>query len=140
MIRPTLLLLVAIATVAAASPNEIYVVSPKATEATKAAVAAGRPPEDGFPEIHDVTWTTTHIKPGGTIEASVTTSTNVTYVEGRYKNWNFVFNRVALGRFHVAMKVPFFPPFILGNREIDVIARSLDGVEVRRPFNFSFSY
>ena len=139
MTQRLLLVLVAIATMATAGTST-YVVSPKATDATKAAVAAGKPPDHGFPVIDDVTWTTTKIKPGGTIEASVTTSSNVTYVEGRYKNWNFVFDRVALGRFHIAMKVPFFPPFILGNREIDVIARSLDGVEVRRPFNFSFSY
>ena len=139
MMRAALLVLVAIATMATAS-SEKYVVSPKATAETKAAVAAGRPPEHGFPVIDVVDWTTTKLHPGGTIEATVTTSANVGYVEGRYKDWNFAFTRTGLGRFHVAYKVPFLPPFLLGQWNIDVIARSVDGVEVRRGFTFSYGY
>jgi hypothetical protein len=125
---------------ASAPPSSTYVVSPKATDETKAAVAAGRPPEHGFPAIIDVAWTSTKIKPGSTLEATATTSPNVGYVEGRYKDWNMPFERVGLGKFRLAYKVPFLPPFLIGNWKIDVVARSVDGVEVRRRFAFSYGY
>src|SRR5476651_2038712 len=71
---------------------ESYVVSPKATDETKAAVAAGRPPEHGFPEIHDVQFTSSaQLRPGSSLQATVVTSPNVRYVEGRVKYWNVIF-------------------------------------------------
>ncbi len=131
-------LLVALGPAVAAEPT--YVVSPKASEATKSAVAEGRPPEHGFPEIREVRWTSTRLRPGAALEAFVTTSPNVGYVEGRYKDWNLPFERTGLGTFHLVYKVPFLPPFLLGKWHIDVIARSVDGVEVRSTSQFSYGY
>jgi hypothetical protein len=125
---------------APADPTEIYTVSPKATADTKAAIAAGRPPLHGYPVIVAVDWTTTQLHPGSTIEATVKTSINITWVEGRYKDWAFAFEQIGLGRFHVAYRIPFLPPFLLGKWKLDVIARSDDGVEVRRGFTFTYSY
>jgi hypothetical protein len=125
---------------AAAGSPETYVVSPKATEATKAAVAEGRPPDHGFPVIENVHWTTLSVRPGSLLEADVVTSENINYVEGRYRDWNMQFTQLGIGRFHLAYKVPWLPPFLIGHWKIDVIARSLDGVEARRSFTFSYTY
>ncbi len=141
MTRPlALALLVAALNATASAAESPYVVSPKATDATKAAVAAGQPPEHGFPEIRDVKWTSSKLRPGSALEATVTTSPNVGYVEGRYKDWNMPFQRTGLGEFHLSYKVPFLPPFLMGHWKIDVIARSIDGVEIRRTSEFSYSY
>jgi len=140
VIRSALLVLVAVATLGATTSPETYVVSPKASEATKAAIAAGRPPEHGYPVIENVHWTSLIVKPGNTLEGDVTTSANIDYVEGRYKDWNFPFKQLGLGHFHVAYSVPVLPPFLIGRWRIEVIARSIDGVESKRSFNFSYRY
>jgi hypothetical protein len=133
-------LIVALGTAATAGADPAYSVGPLATPETKAAVAAGRPPIHGYPVIETVDWNSMHVRPGSTVEALVTTSPNVVYVEGRYKYWNFVFDKVGVGKYHVTYKVPFLPPFLIGTWTIDVIARSVDGVEVRRPYQFSYGY
>jgi hypothetical protein len=140
MIRSALLALVAVAMLGTAASPETYVVSPKASEATKAAVAAGRAPEHGFPVIDDVHWTSTTVRPGSTLEADVTTSINIDYVEGRYRDWNMQFTQVGLGHFHLAYKVPLLPPFLIGKWKIAIIARSTDGVEARKSYDFSYTY
>jgi hypothetical protein len=141
VIRSILLVLVALASLASAASPETYVVSPKATEATKRAVAQGRAPEHGYPVIENVHWTSTHVHPGNELRADVITSPNVGYVEGRYKDWNLVFDRINNGRqFHLVYRVPPLPPFMLGHYTIDVIARSVDGVEIRQSFDFTYTY
>ncbi len=140
MIRRIATVAFAGALLGAGSGTPKYVVSPAASPATRAAIAAGKSPEHGLPVILDVDWTTTRVKPGSSVDGVVTTSPNVIYVEGRYKYWNFVFTQIAPGQFHVAYTVPWLPPFLLGNWPIDVIARSLDGVEVRRSFLFTYAY
>ena len=140
MIRQAVLVLVAVATLGTAATPAPYVVSPKASDATKAAVAAGKAPEHGFPVIDTVHWTSMTVKPGSVLQADVTTSINIDYVEGRYKDWNFQFTQLGLGKFHLTYHVPVLPPFLIGKWKIDVIARSVDGVEARKSFDFSYTY
>jgi hypothetical protein len=120
---------------------ESYVVSPKATDETKAAVAAGHAPEHGFPEIHDVKFTSSaQLRPGASLKATVDTSSNVKYVEGRVKYWNVVFHETGAGKFDIDYRVPFLPPAALGHWDLEVIARSVDGVEVKRTFPVTYRY
>ncbi len=139
MIRGILLVLVALASLAAAANNDTYDVIPQATPETKAAIAAGRPPEHGYPAIENVEWASTAIKPGSMFEGTVTTSANVSFVQGHYRKWDFTFAQVAPGRFHIAYKAPWLP-FMRGHWGIDVVARSVDGVEVRKHYVFSYGY
>jgi hypothetical protein len=118
-----------------------YVVSPKASDATKAAVAAGRAPEHGFPEIHDVQFTSSaQLRPGTNLQATVVTSANINHVEARVKYWNVIFQQTAPGKFVLSYKVPFLPPAALGHWDLDVIARSVDGVEAKRTFPVTYHY
>ncbi len=140
MIRHPLLALAIALTLTPAAIAQTYVVSPKASDATKAAVAAGRPPEHGFPVIDSVHWTTLSVKPGTTLEADVVTSNNIGHVEGRYRDWDMTFTQLGLGHFHLTYKVPFLPPFLIGEWTIEVIARSVDGVEAKKTFDFHYKY
>ena len=136
---PLIVVLAALLTASAAA--ESYVVSPKATDETKAAVAAGRAPEHGFPEIHDIRVTgTAQLRPGTKLEANVETSPNVTYVEGRVKYWNVAFHQLGPGKFDLSYRVPLLPPDALGHWDLQVIARSIDGVEVKRTIPVTYSY
>ena len=130
MLRFPLIVLIAALLAGTAVAESPYVVSPKATDETKTAVAAGRPPEHGFPEIHDVAFTSTaQLRPGTSIVATVVTSPNVSYVEGRVKYWNVAFQQTAPGKFALNYRVPMLPPAALGHWNFEVIARSVDGVE-----------
>jgi hypothetical protein len=118
-----------------------YVVSPKASDQTKAAVAAGRAPEHGFPEIHEVQFTSSaQLRPGTNLQATVVTSANINHVEARVKYWNVIFQQTAPGKFVLSYKVPFLPPAALGHWDLDVIARSVDGVEAKRTFPVTYHY
>ena len=140
MLRLSLIVLLA-ALVTGVAGAESYVVSPKASDETKTAVAAGRPPEHGFPEIHDVHFTSSaQLRPGTSLQATVVTSPNVTYVEGRVKYWNVAFRETGAGRFDLNYRVPFLPPAALGHWDLEVIARSVDGVEVKRTFPVTYHY
>jgi hypothetical protein len=95
----------------------------------------------GEPQINDVEWhATRQIHPGSLIEATVLTSNNVGYVEGRIRYWNVIFRNVAPGRFHAKYRVPLLPPSALGTWNVAIIARSVDGVEVKRTYQFNYSY
>jgi hypothetical protein len=125
----------------ASATAESYVVSPKATQETKAAVAAGHAPEHGFPEIHEVEFTSTaQLRPGTAIVATVVTSPNIIYVEGRVKYWNVAFQRTAPGKFTLNYRVPMLPPAALGHWDFEVIARSVDGVEAKRTYPVTYRY
>jgi hypothetical protein len=139
---PRLLLTALLAlTLTTAARAESYVVSPRASEQTKAAVAEGKPPEHGFPEIRDVHFTSaTRLHPGTSLAATVETSGNVSYVEGRVKYWNVAFTQTASGKFALHYKVPLLPPNAFGHWDLEVIARSVDGVEVKRVFPVNYSY
>jgi hypothetical protein len=136
---PLIVLLAALLTGVAGA--ESYVVSPKATEETKAAVAAGHAPEHGFPEIHDVQFASSaQLHPGTSLQGTVVTSPNVIYVEGRVKYWNVAFQQTAPGKFALNYRVPLLPPAALGHWDLEVIARSIDGVEVKRTFPVTYHY
>lgn|GEM_PF-1452380 len=140
MLRSSLIVLL-VALLTGVAGAESYVVSPKATDETKAAVAAGRPPEHGFPEIHDVAFTSSaELRPGTSLVATVVTSANVVYVEGRVKYWNVPFHQAGPGKFDIDYRVPFLPPGALGHWDLEVIARSVDGVEVKRTFPVTYRY
>jgi hypothetical protein len=120
---------------------ESYVVSPKASDETKAAVAAGRAPAHGFPEIHDVQFTSSaQLHPGTSLQATVVTSANINHVEARVKYWNVIFQQAAPGKFVLSYKVPLLPPAALGHWDLEVIARSVDGVEAKRTFPITYNY
>ena len=136
---PLIVLLAALLTGTAGA--ESYVVSPKASDATKAAVAAGRPPEHGFPEIHDVRFTSSaQLRPGTSLQATVVTSPNINHVEARVKYWNVIFVQTAPGKFELSFRVPLLPPAALGHWDLEVIARSIDGVEAKRTFPVTYRY
>ena len=136
---PLIVLLTALLTGIAGA--ESYVVSPKASDQTKAAIAAGRAPEHGFPEIHDVEFTSSaQLRPGTNLQATVVTSPNINHVEARVKYWNVIFQQTAPGKFVLSYKVPLLPPAALGRWELDVIARSVDGVEAKRTFPVTYHY
>ncbi len=99
-------------------------------------------PVHGEPEIRAVEWsgTSASLHPGASIDALVTTSDNVGYVEGRVRVWNVIFQHVAPGKFRLHYRVPLLPPSALGPWQIAVIARSVDGVEVKRTYRFDYHY
>ena len=130
-----------VATALGAAPSESYVVSPKASAQTKSAVAEGHAPEHGFPEIHDVRFTSSEqLHPGTALQATVETSPNIALVEGRVKYWKVNFTELAPGKFTLSYRVPFLPPSAIGHWDLEVIARSVDGVEVKRTFPVRYSY
>lgn len=136
---PLIVLLAALLTGIAGA--ESYVVSPQASDATKAAVAAGQPPEHGFPEIHDVRFTSSaQLHPGTNLQATVATSPNINHVEARVKYWNVIFVQTAPGKFVLSYRVPMLPPAALGHWDLEVIARSVDGVEAKRTFPVTYHY
>jgi len=140
VLRFTLIALLA-ALLTGTAVAESYSVSSKASEETKAAVAAGRAPEHGFPEIRNVQFTSSALlHPGTNLQATVETSPNVSYVEGRVKYWNVAFKQTAPGRFDLSYKVPLLPPDALGHWDLQVVARSIDGVEIRRTFPVTYRY
>jgi hypothetical protein len=135
------LLVLLVATTLATTPAQTYVVSPKASEQTKAAVAAGRAPAHGFPEIHEVHFTSSaQLHPGTSLQATVEPSANIAHVEGRVKYWKVDFIEVAPGKFSLKYRVPLLPPSALGHWDLEVIARSVDGVEAKRTFPVHYSY
>jgi hypothetical protein len=135
------LLVAMIALMTGSAFAESYVVSPKATDQTKSAVAEGKPPQHGFPEIRDVQFTSAaQLHPGTSLRATVETSANVGYVEGRVKYWNVAFTQISPGKFSLNYRVPMLPPSALGHWDLQVIARSVDGVEIKRTFPVRYSY
>jgi hypothetical protein len=117
-----------------------YSTTSDASAQTKAAVAAGKQPPHGLPDIERVDWTNTHLKPGALFEAYVTTSPNVVAVTGQYKQYSFPFAKVGPNRFHLAYKVPWLPPFLIGKWPLDVVARTSDGVEQTRSYELNYGY
>jgi hypothetical protein len=136
---PSIVLLAALLTGTAGA--QTYVVSPRASDETKAAIAAGRPPEHGFPEIHDVAFTSSaQLHPGTNIQAVVVTSPNIVHVEARVKYWNVIFVQTGPGKFTLDYRVPLLPPAALGHWDLEVIARSVDGVEAKCTFPVTYHY
>jgi hypothetical protein len=92
------------------------------------------PPPHGFPQIHDIAISSTDIKVGSRVHSSVVTSPNVGYVEARIDNYNLAMHADGGGRFSLAYTVPWWlPPWLRHGYTLQIVARSVDGVEIVRP-------
>jgi hypothetical protein len=65
---------------------------------------------------------------------------NIIHVEARVKYWNVIFQQTAPGKFVLSYRVPLLPPAALGHWDLEVIARSIDGVEAKRTFPVTYKY
>jgi hypothetical protein len=92
------------------------------------------PPPHGYPQIRDIAISSTDIKAGSRVRGNVVTSPNVGYVEARIANYNLAMHADGEGRFSLAYTVPWWlPPWLRHGYTLQIIARSVDGVEVVRP-------
>jgi hypothetical protein len=91
------------------------------------------PPPHGLPEIRSVSLSTTDLRAGHAVTSSVLTSENVDYVEARINYYNAPMHREGPGRFSLTYRVPWYlPPWLRHAYTLQVIARSVDGVETVR--------
>jgi len=91
------------------------------------------PPPSGFPVIKSLSISTTDIRVGQPVHGTVETSLNVQYVEARIDFRNVPLHQDAPGRFSLNYTVPWWlPPWLRRRYTLQVIARSVDGVELVR--------
>lgn len=91
------------------------------------------PPPHGYPEIRAVDISTTTVRAGRPVHGSVETSANVSYVEARIDYRAAAMHQDAPGRFSLTYTVPWWlPPWLRHGYTLQVIARSIDGVETAR--------
>ncbi len=91
------------------------------------------PPPSGFPAIKSVSISTTQIRPGRPVTGHVETSENVRYVEARIDYRNVPLHEDGPGRFSLSYTVPWWlPPWLRHGYTLQIIARSVDGVETVR--------
>lgn len=96
------------------------------------------PPPHGYPQIRGVQISTTDLHAGGRVSGSVETSGNVGYVEARIANYNVALHPNGPGRFSLAYTVPWWlPPWLRKAYTLQIIARSVDGVEAVHPIGIS---
>ncbi|GAC1659830.1 MAG: hypothetical protein NVS4B13_05930 [Candidatus Elarobacter sp.] len=91
------------------------------------------PPPHGYPAIKSVSISTTAIRPGRPVHGAVETSDNVHYVEARIDYRAVAMHEDAPGKFSVSYTVPWWlPPWLRHGYTLQIIARSVDGVETAR--------
>jgi len=101
---------------------------------------AAAPPPHGEPKIVSVFFSalnektgTLDVRAGETVTGRVITSPNVGYVEARVETHNQAMHQDGAGKFSLVYTVPWWLPFWLRHGwTFQVIARSIDGVEVKR--------
>jgi len=72
---------------------------------------------------------------GQTIRGTVETSANVGYVEARIQYRNTPLHRDGVGKFSLAYTIPWWlPPWLRHDWTLQIIARSVDGIEVKEYF------
>ncbi len=72
---------------------------------------------------------------GQTIRGSVETSSNVGYVEARVQYRYQPLQRDGVGKFSLSYTIPWWlPPWLRHAWTLQIIARSVDGVEVKQEF------
>jgi hypothetical protein len=72
---------------------------------------------------------------GQTVRGSVVTTPNVGYVEARVDYRNTPMHRDGLGKFSLVYKIPWWlPPWLRHEWTLQIIARSVDGIEVKQDF------
>jgi hypothetical protein len=114
--------------------------SPLGLAALAIALAAGpladaspAPPPHGFPEIEALHISATDIHPGQTLTGWVETSDNVSYVEARIDYRNTPLQHDGAGHFSLRYTVPWWlPPWLRHAYTLQIVARSVDGVETRK--------
>ena len=90
------------------------------------------PPPHGYPAIKSVDLPA-EIHAGRPVRGTVETSENVTYVEARIDYRSLAMHEVAPGKFSVSYTVPWWlPPWVRHGYTLQIIARSIDGVETSR--------
>jgi hypothetical protein len=91
------------------------------------------PPPHGYPAIKSVSISSTLIHAGRPVHGSVETSDNVRYVEVRVDYHSVALRQDGPGRFSLDYTVPWWlPPWLRHGYDLQVIARSVDGVETVR--------
>ena len=96
------------------------------------------PPPHGYPEIRELHLSATDLRVGRPVSSTVVTSDNVGYVEARVQNFNAAMHQDAPGHFSLTYTVPWWLPFWLRRGyTLQVIARSIDGVELWRDVGIS---
>ncbi|HEX3550746.1 MAG TPA: hypothetical protein VHT53_10240 [Candidatus Elarobacter sp.] len=91
------------------------------------------PPPSGMPVIKAVSISTTDVHAGRPVHGSVETSDNVHYVEARIDYRSVPMHEDAPGRFSLTYTVPWWlPPWLRHGYTLQIIARSVDGVEAVR--------
>jgi len=101
-----------------------------------AAPAPSPVPIHGMPEIIAISMPANrNFHAGQTIRGTVETSPNVGYVEARIQYRNQALHRDGLGKFSLAYTIPWWlPPWLRHAYTLQIIARSIDGVEVKEFF------
>lgn len=91
------------------------------------------PPPHGFPAIKTVAISTTEVRAGRPVHGTVETSDNVHYVEARIDYRAVAMHEDAPGKFSITYTVPWWlPPWLRHGYTLQIIARSVDGVETAR--------
>lgn len=91
------------------------------------------PPPHGYPAIHGVDISSTTVRAGRPVHGSVETSDNVKYVEVRIDYRAVAMHEDAPGKFSLTYTVPWWlPPWLRHGYTLQIIARSIDGVETLR--------
>jgi hypothetical protein len=91
------------------------------------------PPPHGYPTIKTFSISTTEVRAGRPVHGSVETSDNVHYVEARVEYRAVAMHEDAPGKFSITYTVPWWiPPWARHGYTLQIIARSVDGVETAR--------
>ena len=91
------------------------------------------PPPHGYPAIKSVNISTTDVRAGRPVHGAVETSDNVHYVEARIEYRAVALHEDAPGKFSITYKIPWWlPPWLRHGYILQIIARSVDGVETTR--------
>jgi hypothetical protein len=93
-------------------------------------------PVHGMPKILAIDMPLTRdFHAGQTIRGTVETSPNVGYVEARIQYRNQPLHQAGVGKFTLAYTIPWWlPPWLRHDWTLQIIARSVDGVEVKESF------
>lgn len=80
------------------------------------------------------------VRPGSVVEAEVSTSPDIGYVELHVRWWSFNLEKLGPGKFHLHYRVPLLPPNALGTWDVEVIAHSADGSASKRVYRVTYGY
>jgi len=89
------------------------------------------PPPHGMPAIRSYELSERIVHSFDTVRGHVETSPNVGYVEARITNYAVPLTREGVGRFSLAYKVPWIPFWLHRTYTLQIVARSVDGFEVK---------